>query len=49
MKVYILDFIYEHPESKRAQTLRNTIEFNWVHRIGTNAPKGMNILDNRYG
>ena len=49
MKVYILDFIHAHPESKRAKSLRNTIEYNYIHRIGTSAPQGMNILDNRYG
>ena len=49
MKVYILDFIHAHPESKRARSLRNTIEFRYIHRIGTNAPRGMNVLDNRYG
>ena len=35
MKVYILDFIYEHPESKRAKSLGNTIEFNWIHQLNT--------------
>ena len=49
MKVYILDFIHAHPESKRARSLRNTIEFGYIHKIGTNAPRGMNVLDNRYG
>ena len=49
MKVYILDFIYTHPESKRAKSLRNTIETNWIQRLNTQSPIGMNILDNRYG
>ena len=49
MKVYILEFIYTHPESKRTKYLRNTIETNWIQRLGTQSPKGMNILDNRYG
>ena len=49
LEVYIVDFIYDHPESKRAQKLRNTIEFNWIHRLQSNAPKGLNTLDNRYG
>ena len=49
IKVYMLDFIYAHPESKRPKSLRNTIEFGYIHRIGMNAPKGMNVLDNRYG
>ena len=49
LKVYILDFIYSHPELNRAKSLRNTIELNWISRLRTSAPKGMNILDNRYG
>ena len=49
MKVHIVDFIYEHSDSKRAQSLRNTIEFNWIHKIHSQAPKGLNTLDNRYG
>ena len=49
MKVYILDFIYEHPDSKRAGSLRNTIEFNWIQTLRTQAPYGLNTMDNRYG
>ena len=49
MKVHIVDFIYEHPDSKRAKTLRNLIEFNWVSRLHTQSPNGLNTLDNRYG
>ena len=49
MKFYILDYIYKHPESKRAKTLRNKLEFNWIHRLQTQSPQGMNVLDNRYG
>ena len=49
LKVHIVDFIYEHPDSKRAQKLRNTIEFNWIHKLHTQAPNGLNTLDNRYG
>ena len=48
MKVYILDFIYEAPDSKRAAKLRDTIEHNWIHKLRTVAPKGLNIMDNRY-
>ena len=48
MKVYIIDFIHAHPESRRAQILRNTIEFSWIQRLKTFAPNGMNVLDTRY-
>ena len=49
MKVYILDFVYDHPESKSAKKLRLSIEFNWIHRLGTVAPKGLNTMDSVYG
>ena len=49
MKVYILDFIYEHPDSKKAGSLRNTIEFNWIQTLQTQALYGLNTMDNRYG
>ena len=48
MKVYILDFIFAHPESTRSKSLRHKIEFNWIQRLQTVAPKGMNVLDNQY-
>ena len=49
MKVYILDFVYDHPLSKRALKLRLSIEFNWIHRLGTTAPNGMNTMDSVNG
>ena len=49
MTIHILDFIYEHPESKRAQSLRNTIEYNWIQKLHSQSPWGLNTLDNRYG
>ena len=49
IKVYILDFVYEHPTSKRAKSLRLKIEFNWIHRLGTVAPRGLNTMDSVYG
>ena len=49
MKVYILEFIYEHPLSKRANKLRKSIEWKWVQRLRTLIPLGMNIMENRFG
>ena len=49
MRVYILDFIYEHPQSKRGTKLRKSIEFSWIQRLKTMVPSGMNILESRYG
>ena len=44
IKIYIVDFIFKHPDSKRAGILRNKIEFNWIHRLHSSAPTGMNVL-----
>ena len=49
MKVHIMDFVYMHPESEKAKKLRHLIEINWIQRLSTMAPNGMNIMDNRYG
>ena len=49
IKVYILDFVYEHPESKPANKLRKNIEWNWIQRLRTTIPLGMNIMESRYG
>ena len=49
VQLHILDFIYAHPESKRAAQLRNKIEQNWIHRLRTVSPQGMNTMDNKFG
>ena len=49
IQVHITGFIYEPPESKQAKSLRLTLEHNWVSRLRTQAPNGLNTLDNRYG
>ena len=49
VKVYTLDFVYVHPESKRANQLRKSIEFSWIQHFKTAAPMGMIIMESRYG
>ena len=49
VQVHILDFIHSHPRSDRGKKLRLKIEFNWIHRLKTQSPWGLNTLDNRYG
>ena len=44
-EVHILDFIHAHPESATAQRLRDTIEKNWIHRLHTCLPLGLNTMD----
>ena len=49
VQLYILDFIYAHLESKRATQFRHKIEQNWIHRLHTVSPQGMNTMDNKFG
>ena len=46
--VHILDFIFAHPESDKAKYLRDTIENNWIQRLHSNAPLGLNVSDQKY-
>ena len=45
MKIHILDFIHAHPECRKGAYLRNTIEINWMHRLNTLEPRGLNLMD----
>jgi hypothetical protein len=45
MIIHILDFINLHPESKSGANIRDQIEFNWIHRLHTPQPMGLNIKD----
>ena len=45
MKLHILDFISLSPDSKAGANIRDQIEFNWIHRLHTPQPMGLNIQD----
>ena len=45
VKIHIEDFIHCNPESRRAQTLRNLIEKNWMFKLQTQIPEGLNLID----
>ena len=45
VEVHILDFIHAHPETSTSQRLRDTIEKNWIHRLRTCLPSGLNTMD----
>ena len=45
MEIHILDFIHQSPESQGAAYLRDKIEMNWIHRLKTPTPKGLNVLE----
>ena len=43
--IHIVDFIHAAPESAKAKHLRDLLEFNWIQRLHTNAPMGLNVMD----
>ena len=45
VKIHILDFIHLAPHSDEGLYVRNHIEMNWVHRLHTQQPLGMNTMD----
>ena len=49
MDFYILDFVERHPTSTRANELRLLIEYNWIHKIKSATPRGLNVMDSRFG
>ena len=45
VEITILDFIHAHPTGMKAKKLRDLIEFNWIQRMHSNAPTGLNVKD----
>ena len=45
MRIHIVDFIHVHPKSDHGITLRLQIEFNWIQRLRTMLPMGLNTKD----
>ena len=43
LSIFILDFIHMAPKTTRAKSLRLTIEQNWIHRLKTAYPNGLNL------
>ena len=48
VEIHIVDFIHQHPSSPGAAYLRDKIEKNWIQRLRTSAPYGINIMDVKY-
>lgn len=42
---HIIDFIHRAPDSPEAQILRHARERLWIHRLRTNIPTGLNLID----
>ena len=45
VEIHILDFVHAHPAGSKSKKLRDLIEFNWIQRMHTNAPAGLNVMD----
>ena len=45
VEIHIVDFIHAHPAGEKSRYLRNLIEFNWIQRMHSNAPTGLNVMD----
>ena len=45
VEITILDFIHAHPAGSKSKKLRDLIEFNWIQRLHSNAPTGLNVMD----
>ena len=45
VEIHILDVIHAHPLGNKSKHLMDLIEFNWIQRMHTNAPLGLNTMD----
>ena len=45
ISIHIVDFVYAAPHTPKSKHLRDLLEFNWIQRLHTNAPMGLNVMD----
>ncbi len=47
LQVEVISFVYLHvpPKSKEGTDIRRTVEKKWIHKLKTNRPPGLNLLD----
>ena len=45
LQFHVVDFVYAAPHTNKAKYFRDLLEFNWIQRLHTNAPMGLNVLD----
>lgn len=48
LKTHVLEFVHSHPDKKETQSIRDTLELKWIHRLRTVFPSGMNVMDTRF-
>ena len=47
INTYVLQFGKEHPDSDLSLTHRLQLEQNWISRLRTKSPDGLNVFNNR--
>ena len=45
VEIFVLDYIYKHPKSNKVNALRDCIKYNWINRLKSHAPLGINSID----
>ena len=45
VEIHIVDFIHITPDSAPALKVRNVVEKNWIYRLKTMVPFGLNLID----
>ena len=45
VEIHIVDFVHAAPHTSKSKYLRDLLEFNWIQRLQTNAPVGLNVMD----
>ena len=45
VKVHVLSFITHPPDSRTALNMQLRFELDWIHRLRTTLPRGLNAMD----
>ena len=45
ISIFVVDFIHAALHTEKAKYLRDLVEYNWIQRLHTNTPSGLNVMD----
>ena len=48
VEISILSFVHQGPDSEAALQMRLRLEFDWIHRLRSQIPLGLNLIDSMY-
>ena len=48
VKIHILEFVHASTDRENTKDVRARLEFDWIHRMRTQIPKGLNSIDSLY-